>query len=144
MRQSEDAEGSEAVVCRCSLKYVFRRTPVLESHLINLKRDSTLAFFCKYCKNLKNSFFVEHLQWLLLKAKQNVTKEECIPCNTLWCLSCQLIIATATFGSIEKKWRFCIYHKVSTYENVLSAKFSKSESPKFLFWHKIKITTERI
>ena len=111
--------------------------------LINLKRDSMLVFFCKYCKNLKNRFFIEHLQWLLLKAKQNATKE-CTPCNTLWCLSCQLIIAKTTFGSIETKERFCIYHKVSIYENAFSAKFSKSESRKILFWQKIKITTERI
>ena len=36
----------------------------------------------------------------LLKVKQNVTKGECIRCNTSQRLSCQQIVATTAFGSI--------------------------------------------
>ena len=49
----------------------------------------------------------------LLKVKQNVTKGECIPCNTSRCLSCQQIIATTTFESIQTKEKFNIYNKTS-------------------------------
>ena len=35
----------------------------------------------------------------LLKVKQNVTKGECVPCNTSQCLWYQQIIATITFES---------------------------------------------
>ena len=39
--------------------------------------------------------------------KLNMTKGECIPCNTSQCLSCQQIISTTTFESTqtnEKNW----------------------------------------
>ena len=49
----------------------------------------------------------------LLKVKQNVTKGEWIPCNTLSCLSCQQIILTATFAGTQTKEQFNIYHNVS-------------------------------
>ena len=49
----------------------------------------------------------------LLKVKQNVTKGKCITCNTYWCLSCQQIIATTTFESIQTKEKFSIYQKIS-------------------------------
>ena len=48
----------------------------------------------------------------LLKVKQNVTKVECIPCNTSRCLSYQQIIATTTFERIQAKEKFNIYHKI--------------------------------
>ena len=54
----------------------------------------------------------------LLTVKQNVTKE-CIPCNTLRCLSCQQIIATTTFESIQAKEKFNIYHKISCQSNYI-------------------------
>ena len=53
---------SGAVVRRCSVKRVLlkihRKTPVPE----------TLAkvFFCEFCEIFKNTFFIEHLRWLLL------------------------------------------------------------------------------
>ena len=105
MRQSEDSEGSEAVICRCSLKCVFkkfrnihRRTPVLESHYNKVKKKlQRSCFSVNIAKIPREFFFVEHLHWVLLKVKQNATKEECIAGSTLWCLSCQLIIATTTF-----------------------------------------------
>ena len=34
---------------------------------------------------------------------QNVTKGDCIPCNTSQCLLCRQIIATVTFESIQTK-----------------------------------------
>ena len=35
-----------------------------------IKKTSTQVFSCKYCEIFKNSFFMEHLQWLLLKLGQ--------------------------------------------------------------------------
>ena len=53
----------EAAVCRflqnrCLLKKFIR------------KETPTQVFSCEYCKISKNSFFIEHLQWLLLKYYQ--------------------------------------------------------------------------
>ena len=53
----------------------------------------------------------------LLKVKQNVTKGECIPCNTSRCLSCQQIIAATTFESTQRKEKFHIYHNISCKSN---------------------------
>ena len=60
-----------------------------------------------------------HVYINLLKVKQNVTKGECIPCNTSRCLSCQQIIATTTFESIQTKEKFNIYHKISCKSNYI-------------------------
>ena len=49
----------------------------------------------------------------LPKVKQNVSKGECIPCNTSRCLLCQQIIANTTFESTQAKEKFNIYHKIS-------------------------------
>ena len=53
------------------------KTPLLESLLNKVadfqacnfikKRLQCRCFSCEYCENFKNSFFVEHLWWLLLK-----------------------------------------------------------------------------
>ena len=37
-----------------------------------LKRDSTQVFSCEYSENSKNTFFKEHLRWLLLTKKNSV------------------------------------------------------------------------
>ena len=49
---------------RCSKKFrnIHWKTPVLES-LFNKNAD---LFPCEYCKIFKNSFFIEHLRWLIL------------------------------------------------------------------------------
>ena len=39
-----------------------------------LKSDSNTGFFCECCKIFKNSFFVEHLRWLVL---QSLYKKSC-------------------------------------------------------------------
>ena len=44
----------------------------------------------------------------LLKVKENVTKGECIPCNTSRCLSCQQISAIATFESTITKEKLTV------------------------------------
>ena len=56
---------------RCSQKFpkFHRKTPVLESlfnKVASLKETSTQVFSCELCKISKNTFFTEHLQWLLL------------------------------------------------------------------------------
>ena len=53
----------------------------------------------------------------LLRVKQNVTKGECIPCNTSQCLSCQQIIAATIFERIQTKEKFNIYHNISCKSN---------------------------
>ena len=52
-----------------------------------------------------------------LKVTQNVTKRECISCNTSRLLSCQQIISTTKFESIQTKEKFDIYHKISCKSN---------------------------
>ena len=64
---------------RCSQKFrgIHKKIFVLESpnnkvaslmacNLIK-KETTTQVFFCEHCKSFKNNFFMEHLQWLLLK-----------------------------------------------------------------------------
>ena len=59
--------NSEAVVRRCSSKQVFLKTSriFLKTSLILLKRDSSTGVFCEICEIFKNTFFTEHLRWLL-------------------------------------------------------------------------------
>ena len=52
-----------------------------------------------------------------LNAKQNVGKGECIPCSVSRILSCQQLIATTTFESIQTKENFDIYPKISCKSN---------------------------
>ena len=53
----------------------------------------------------------------LLRVKQDVTKGECIQCNISRCFSCQQIIATTTFESMQTKEKTNIYHKISCKSN---------------------------
>ena len=39
--------------------------------LILLKRDSGRCF-CDFCETFKNTFFIEHLRWLLLKSEMQI------------------------------------------------------------------------
>ena len=87
-----------------TVKNVFKATPVIA-----------------FCKNTSIRLIIgtskiSHNQ-KLLKVKQNVAKGECIPCNTSGCLSCQQIIATTTFESIQTKQKFNIYSKISCKSN---------------------------
>ena len=77
-------EITEAVVQRCSVKKVFLEISqnsqesicTGDSFLIKLqawpvtllkKKSLAQVFPCKFCKISKNTFFTEHLRWLLLK-----------------------------------------------------------------------------
>ena len=54
-----------------------------------------------------------------LKAKKDVAKGECIPCNTSRYLSCQQLIAATTFESMQTKEKFNIYPKISCQSNYM-------------------------
>ena len=67
--------GIEAVVVllkRCSWKIckIHRKIPVRESKVCNFIEKETLAqvFSCEFCEISKNTFFLQHLRWLLLVA----------------------------------------------------------------------------
>ena len=45
---------------------------------------------------------------------ESVSKGECIPCNTSWCLSCKQITATTTCESTQTKEKFSVHHKISS------------------------------
>ena len=62
---------------------VFKATPV-----IAFRKNTSL-------RQISSANTVSHNQ-KHLQVKQNVSKGECIPCNTSRCLSCQQVIATAT------------------------------------------------
>ena len=65
----------EAVIQRCSVKKVFLN---ILPEACNFNKKETLAqvfsyvdiakivFLCEYCETFKNTFFIEHLRWLLL------------------------------------------------------------------------------
>ena len=66
---------SEAVSQKCSGKKVFWKISrdSLENACfgiwrpaIDWKRDSSIVVFCRFCKVFNNTFFTEHLEWLLL------------------------------------------------------------------------------
>ena len=48
------------------LKSLFNTVRGLKAYNFNKKETPTQVFSCKYHKIFKNSFFMEHLQWLLL------------------------------------------------------------------------------
>ena len=75
----ENDSGSEAVVQRCSVKKGFlqilqnsqENTYARVSFLIKLqawiKREALAQVLsCEFCKSFRNTFFIEHLWWLLL------------------------------------------------------------------------------
>ena len=68
---------SETVLRRCSVKKVFieiseihRKAPVPERFYFYIKKESLAqVFFCEFCEISTNTFFTEHVQWLLLHFK---------------------------------------------------------------------------
>ena len=72
----------EAVVRKCSVKKVFlqisqnslENTCARDSFLIKFIKKETLAqaFSCEFCEISKNTFFIEHLRWLLLYTHINI------------------------------------------------------------------------
>ena len=76
---------------------VFKAIPV-----IALRKNTSLGQFI-------GTYTINHHQ-KHLKVKQNVPKGECIPCNTSRYLSCQQIIATTIFETIQAKEKFNIHH----------------------------------
>ena len=83
-----------------TFRNVFKATPVIAF------RKNTSS------RQIIGANTISHKQ-KLLKVKQNVTKGECIPCNTSRYLSYQQIIAVTTFESIQTKEKFNICHKIS-------------------------------
>ena len=71
---------SEATFRRCSSKQVFlkiwqysQENTISRNLFLNKVSDlrpPTQVFSCEYCEIFKNSFFIEHLQWLLLTFQQ--------------------------------------------------------------------------
>ena len=53
-------------------------------------KNKTLAqvFFCEFCKILNNTFFIEHLRWLLLDFDYNLVHNTCEYLSTLRKRSC--------------------------------------------------------
>ena len=53
---------------RCSEKFrnIHGETPVPESLQLYQKETPTQVFSCENCEIFKNSFFIEHLLWLIL------------------------------------------------------------------------------
>ena len=76
---------------------VFKVTPVIAFH-----KNTSL-------REIIGTNIISHNQEPL-KVKQNVTKGECIPCNTSRCPSYQQIIAATIFESIQTKEKFNIYN----------------------------------
>ena len=70
------SSGTEAVVQRCSVRNMFlkisqnsqKNTCVRVFFLIKLQ-NLAQVLSCEFCKVFKNSFFIEHLWWLLLSGK---------------------------------------------------------------------------
>ena len=65
----ETSKNSEAVARRCSIKKLF--LDILQNsqeNSLQLYEKAALAqmFSCEFCKISKDTFFVEHLRWLLL------------------------------------------------------------------------------
>ena len=59
---------TEAVVRRCFAKKVFSKI----SFLIKLQASGlTQVFSCEFCENFKNTYFIDHLWWLLLNTLDN-------------------------------------------------------------------------
>ena len=57
---------------------------MLEFHYNKVKKKlQRSCFSVNIAKIQRRGFFIEHLQWVLLKAKQNATKEECTACSIL-------------------------------------------------------------
>ena len=47
------------------------------------RRDSNTGVSCGYCEIFKNSFFIENLQWLLLKVLPQYSKVSCGVCSLI-------------------------------------------------------------
>ena len=87
--ESHEKETTETIVRRYSSKYVllkilqestcaknnlskrdqlYRKETLLKINFTNFKKETlTQLFFYKFCEIFMNTFFTEHLQWLLLK-----------------------------------------------------------------------------
>ena len=87
--ESHEKETTETIVRRYSSKYVllkilqestcaknnlskrdqlYRKETLLKINFTNFKKETlTQVFFYKFCEIFMNTFFTEHLQWLLLK-----------------------------------------------------------------------------
>ena len=93
MSSASVAQGTEAVFWRCPVKNVFLRISQnslentcargsflikLQALVCNLIKKETLAqvFPCEIWRILKNTFFIEHLLWLLLELKVLVEEDE--------------------------------------------------------------------
>ena len=101
-------------------------------YFIYVYNKYSMYIYIRFCKNASLSQIIgtntiSHNQ-KFLKVKQNVTKGECIPCNTLLYLSSQQIIATTTFESIQTKEKFKIYHKISCKSNYVIYLLEKLKS----------------
>ena len=59
-------DNPEAVVQGCSLKKVFLEISQNSRPATFLKKSLAQVFSCEFCKISKNTFFTEHLRWLLL------------------------------------------------------------------------------
>ena len=48
---------------------------MLQAKTCNFIKKETLSqvLFCEFCEIVKNTFFIEHLRWLLLKWSANLT-----------------------------------------------------------------------
>ena len=82
---------SKEAVRRCSSKQMLfsnfdRKMSVLESFFNKVAglKAATKLFSCEYCEIFKNSFFMEHLRWLLLFTEREALTDFFSPlCNAL-------------------------------------------------------------
>ena len=65
-----------------------------------LKETPTQVFSCEYCKIFKNSFFIEHLWWLLLKRSYSASPQEfCILRNVYQFFKFSYLASISQYGN---------------------------------------------
>ena len=82
-----------------------------------LKRDSNTGVSCAYCEIFKNSFFIEILWWLLLKALLQYSKVSCGVCSLISHLHVLSILIKNTAWKVFKYWVFSDPYSVRVREN---------------------------
>ena len=64
---------SEAAICRCFTKQIFLKILLGSVFVSGLKRLRHECFPVNFRKNIKNAFFTEHLEQLLLGVSRRIT-----------------------------------------------------------------------